>query len=366
VERVRLIYMDGSGSYGTSGNDDAAADAALLSKTVGRPVRVLWSRADELGWDPKGPPQVLDLRAGLDASGNVVAWESEVLVPANTAGLPGVPLLALDAAGIAQPQGISAGQMAGNADPPYGFPAITATARWLRTTPVRTSNLRAPGKIGNVFAVESFTDEVAAAAGVDPLAFRLRGLKAPRGIEVLERVAAAMGWQARPSPWVVDPRAPVLRRRGIAYCQYKQAENFVAIGAEVEVERASGVIRVVRMVCAHDCGLMINPDNVRAQVEGCVLQTLSRTLFEETVVEGGRVTSTDFASYPLLTFPDVPKLEIILLDRPHERPLGAGEAPAAPVAAAVGNAVFDATGVRLRVAPFTAGRVKAALAAAAT
>jgi nicotinate dehydrogenase subunit B len=364
VERVRLIYMDGSGSFGTSGNDDAAADAALLSQALRLPVRVQWSREDELAWDPKGPPQVLDMRAGLDAAGNVTAWETEVLVPANTAGLAGIPLLALDAAEIAQPQGLSSGQMAGNADPPYAFPAIKATARWLRTTPLRPSNLRAPGKIGNVFAVECFADELAAAAGADPLGVRLRGLRAPRGIEVMRGVAAAMGWQWRRSPGVIDARAAMLRGRGIAYCHYKQAENFVAMGAEVEVERATGMVRVTRIVCAHDCGLMINPDNVRAQVEGCILQTLSRTLFEETLFDASRVTSVDFDSYPLLRFPDVPKLDIILIDRPDERALGVGEASASPVAAAVGNAIFDATGLRLRTAPFTPARVKAAFASA--
>lgn len=366
VARVRLVYMDGSGSYGTSGNDDAAADAALISKLIGAPVRVQWSRADELAWDPKGPPQLLDLRAALDPAGNVTAWETDTYVPLNTQGLPGIPLLALDAAGIAQPQGMSSGQMAGNADPPYAFPAVRATAHWLKSTPLRTSNLRAPGKIGNVFAVECFTDELAHAAGADPVEFRLRWLKHPRAVAVMERVAAAMDWQPRPSPMPSLARADVLKGRGIAYCNYKQNENFIAMAMEVAVERATGAIRVARIVCAHDCGLMINPDTVRAQVEGCILQTLSRTLFEETLFDRSRVTSTDFASYPLLTFPDVPKLDIILIDRPRERPLGAGEAACAPVAAALGNAVFDAAGIRLRTAPFTPARVKAALQAAAS
>ena len=364
--KVRLIYMDGSGSYGTSGNDDAAADAALISKTIGAPVRVQWSRADELAWDPKGPPQVLDVRASLDPAGNVTAWETDAYVPVNTAGLPGIPMLALDAAGIAQPQGMSSGQMAGNADPPYGFPAIRATAHWLKSTPLRTSNLRAPGKIGNVFAVECFTDELAAAAGADPVEFRMRWLKHPRAVTVMERVAAAMNWQTRPSPGAIDANAALLKGRGIAYCNYKQNENFIAMGMEITLERASGAIRVTRVVCAHDCGLMINPDAVRAQVEGCIIQTISRTLFEETIFDKSRVTSTDFASYPLLTMPDVPRLDIILVDRPNERPLGAGEAACAPVAAAIGNAVFDAAGIRLRTVPFTPTRVKAALQSAAT
>jgi nicotinate dehydrogenase subunit B len=154
--------------------------------------------------------------------------------------------------------------------------------------------------------------------------------------------------------------------RGIAYVHYKQAETYVAMGVDAEVEQATGAVRVLKVACAHDCGLMINPDAVRAQVEGCILQTLSRTLFEEVTFDRSRVTSTDWASYPILTFPDVPKLDITLIDRRHERPLGVGEAAAAPVAAAVGNAIFDATGARLRRAPFTPARVKAALDQRAT
>ncbi len=360
--KLRVIYMDGSGSYGTNGNDDAAADAALLSRAAGAPVRVQWSRQDELGWDPKGPPHILDLTGALDAAGSLTAWESIAYLPMNTPGLPGIPLLAVDAAGLAQAQGRSAGLLAGNADPPYSIPAHRTLIRWLDDTPWRPSNLRAPGKIANVFAVESFTDELAAAAGIDPLQFRLARMKHPRGAEVLRRAGAAMDWQSRPSPQQPDSTAKTLRGRGIAYVHYKQAENFVAMAMQVAVDRSTGGIRVERVICAHDCGLMINPDTVRAQVEGCILQTLSRTLFEETTYTGGRVTSTDWASYPILTMPDVPKLDIILIDRPNERPLGAGEAAAAPVAAALANAVFDATGIRLRRAPLTPARLKAAMA----
>ena len=161
-------------------------------------------------------------------------------------------------------------------------------------------------------------------------------------------------------------REKILNGRGIAYVHYKQAENYVAMGMEVPVDTSTGAVRVLRVACAHDCGLMINPDAVRAQVEGCILQTLSRTLFEEVTFDRSRVTSTDWASYPILTFPDVPQLDIALIDRRHERPLGAGEAAAAAVAAAVGNAVFDAAGVRLRRTPLTPTRVKAALAQRAT
>jgi CO/xanthine dehydrogenase Mo-binding subunit len=273
-----------------------------------------------------------------------------------------VPLLAPEAAGIAQPAGRSAGQIQQNLDPPYAFPNVDALVHWLADTPFRTSPIRSPGKVANIFAVESFVDEIAALAGVDPVAFRLRHLTNPRGVEVIRRVAARMGWQSRPSPRPVDPAAAVLTGRGIAYVHYKHAENHVAMGMEVLVERASGRIRVTRVVCAHDCGLMINPDCVESQLEGNILQTLSRTLHEEIVFDRQRVTSVDWASYPILTFPEVPAIELELIQRLDERPLGVGEAASTPVPAALANAVFDATGVRLRTAPFRPERVRAALA----
>jgi CO/xanthine dehydrogenase Mo-binding subunit len=362
--RLRLIYMDGSGSYGSNGNDDVAFEAALLSRELRRPVRVQWMREDEQGWDPKGPPQLLDLRAALAADGTIAAWETVAMVPQNTPHRAGVPLLAAVAAGLDDGAGQSAGLTSLNSDPPYAIGNVRVDVRWLTTTPIRPSNLRAPGKIGNVFAVESFFDELAAAAGDDPLARRLRLLADPRGREVLERVGAMMDWQPRTAP--PDRSGKLLGGRGIAYVHYKQAENYVAMGVEAEVEPATGMVRVTRVACAHDCGLMINPDAVRAQVEGCILQTLSRTLFEEVTFDRSRVTSTNWATYPILTFPDVPKLDTALIERRHERPLGAGEAATAPVAAAVGNAIFDAAGIRLRRVPFTPARVKEALAQQAT
>jgi nicotinate dehydrogenase subunit B len=361
--KLRLVYMDGSGSYGTNGNDDVAFEAALLSRELGRPARVQWMREDEHAWDPKGPPQLLDLRAALNADGSIAAWETVAMPPVNTPNA-GIPLLAAVAAGLDDGQGSQSGFTAMNSDPPYAIENVHAEVRWLAATPLRVSNLRAPGKIGNVLAVESFFDELAAAVNADPLALRLRLLSDPRGREVLERVGEMMNWTPRVSPRERDNDR--LEGRGIAYVHYKQAENYVAMGVEASVERSTGAVRVLRVACAHDCGLMINPDAVHAQVEGCILQTLSRTLFEEVTFDRARVTSTDWSSYPILTFPDVPKLDIALIDRRHERPLGAGEAATAPVAAAVGNAIFDATGVRLRQAPFTPARVKKALEERAT
>ncbi len=361
-DRVRVIYLDGAGSYGPNGADDAAAEAGLLSKTLGKPVRVQWSRQEEHGLDPKGPAQLLELRAAVDADGGIAAWETQAWLPIATANLPNIPLLSLDAAGIPQTPGRSTGLIYQNVDPPYTMPNVNAVVHWIPDAPLRTSAIRAPGKVANTFAVESFVDEIAALARVDPVEFRLRRLTNPRGVEVLRRVTARMGWQPRPSPRRVDPKAAVLTGRGIAYIHYKHEETLVAMGMEVAVERATGRIRVTRVVCAQDCGLMINPDCVQSQLEGNIIQTLSRTLHEEIVYDRNGVTTVDWASYPILTFPEVPALEFELIQRLDQPPLGVGEAASTPVPAALGNAVFDATGVRLRTVPFRADRVKAALA----
>jgi len=361
-DRVRVIYLDGAGSYGPNGADDAAAEAALLSKTLGKPVRVQWTRQEEHGLDPKGPAQLLELRAAVDADGEVAAWETQAWLPIATANLPNIPLLSLDAAGIPQTPGRSTGLIYQNVDPPYTMPNVNAVVHWIPDAPLRTSAIRAPGKVANTFAVESFVDEIAALARVDPVEFRLRRLTNPRGLEVLRRLTARMGWQPRPSPRPVDPKAAVLTGRGIAYIHYKHEETLVAMGMEVAVERATGRIRVTRVVCAQDCGLMINPDCVQSQLEGNIIQTLSRTLHEEIVYDRNGVTTVDWASYPILTFPEMPALEFELIQRLDQPPLGVGEAASTPVPAALGNAVFDATGVRLRTVPFRADRVKAALA----
>ena len=361
-DKLRVIYLDGAGSYGTNGADDVAADALLLSQMLNRPVRVQWMRADEHGWDPKGPPQLLDLRAGIDTEGRIVAWETEMWLPVTVPGTR--PLLAADAAGLDQPHGQNAGLLSQNADPPYAAPNVHVVAHWLRESPLRLSNLRAPGKIANTFAVESFTDELAAAARVDALAWRLRGLSDSRALDVLQRVSGMIDWQSRPSPNPQAGQGNLRSGRGVAYVRYKQSENYVAMAMEVDVDRSTGQIHVRRVACAHDCGLVINPDALRNQIEGNILQTLSRTLHEEVKFDTARVTSVDWASYPILRFPEAPSVQVALLDRPALAPFGAGEAAAAPVAAALGNAVFDATGVRLRTVPMTPERVKAALAKA--
>jgi CO/xanthine dehydrogenase Mo-binding subunit len=366
-EKLRVVFLDGSGSYGTNGTDHVAADALLLSKTIGRPIRVQWMRQDEHGWDPKGPQQLLDVRASLDDAGRIVSWETDMWVP-NAA--PGArALLAAEAAKIPQEHGTGSGAITQNGDPPYTCDNVRVTAHLIKDTPLQLSNLRAPGKIANVFAVEAMTDELATAAGVDAVEFRLKRLSDPRAIDVITRTAAAFKWDTRPSPSPPARQRPsrslgagnLLVGRGFAYMRYKQMENYVAMAMEVAVNPATGQIQVRRVTAAHDCGLIVNPDGLRNQVEGCIVQTLSRALHEEVTFDHSRVTSIDWASYPILRFPEAPVVDVILIDRPNEPLVGAGEAATAPVAAALANAVFDATGVRLRTAPFTSARVKAAL-----
>lgn len=356
VDKVRLVYLDGSGCYGMNGHDDAAADAALLARATGRPVRVAWSRDDELGWDPKGPPQLIAVRGAMGPGGMLAAWSTEMWLPKATPGLPNVPLLAADAAGIGQPQGLVTGLIAQNGDPPYFVPDLEVKVHWLAEAPLRPSNIRAPGKVANVFAVESHFDELCAGAGLDPLVARLVGLRDMRGVAVLSKAASMLAWAPRPMP---NPRADGTGR-GLAYVHYKHSETYVGMAMEVAVDRETGRIQVGRVACAHDCGLVINPDGLKAQIEGCILQTLSRALLEEVTFDRARVTSTDQSTYPILGFGAVPEIAIELIDRPDQPPMGGGEAAATPVPAALANAVFDATGIRLRAAPFTPERVLAA------
>ncbi|HKP65014.1 MAG TPA: molybdopterin cofactor-binding domain-containing protein [Casimicrobiaceae bacterium] len=356
-DAVRIVYLDGAGCYGMNGHDDAAADAALLSKAVGRPVRVQWSRQDEHGFDPKAPPQLLSLEGSVAEDGRIDAWRTQMWIPKATASLPNMPLLAIDAAGIAQTPGITMGLISQNGDPPYAAPHQEVVVHWLKGAPLRPSNFRAPGKVANCFAVESFTDMLAAAAQRDPVEFRLRGLADPRGIEVIRRAAALIKWQPRDA----GASRTSGSGRGFAYIHYKHNESYVAIAMDVDVDKSTGAIRVRRVACAHDCGLVINPAALTAQIEGNILQTLSRTLMEEVAFDRSRVTSVDWASYPILRFPEAPEVLVDIVDRPREPPLGAGEAAATPVPAALANAVFDAVGVRLTSVPFTRDRVRAAV-----
>ncbi len=366
ADNVRCIYVEGSGCYGRNGHEDAAADAELLAKAVARPVRVQRSRADEHGWDPKGPPTLIDLRAAVDGAGAVTAWESEFFIPQQTAGSFNVPLVAATLAGMPAGEDIAPGNIFQNSAVPYKFANVKTVCRRLASTPFRPSWIRTPGRMQNTYANECFIDELAAAANADPVEFRLKYLDPndKRGIEVLNRAATLAKWDKRPSPRR-HQQGDVAVGRGVAYCKYELARTYIAAVAEVEVKRSTGDIRVRRFYLAHDCGQIINPDGLKNQLDGNVIQTLSRTLIEELKYDRSAVTSLDWASYPILRFPQVPELIYDLIDRPNERPWGAGEPSAAVVPAAISNAVFDAIGVRLRSVPFTPDKVLAATKGAA-
>jgi nicotinate dehydrogenase subunit B len=320
-----------------------------------------WSRADEHGWDPKGPPTLIDLRAGIDASSHIAAWVGEFFIPEQRpASQLIVPLLTATLAGLPDGSEVGTGGIAGNSNIPYKFPNIKTTCHRLESTPLRPSWIRSPGRMQNTFANECFIDELAALAKTDPVEFRLKHLDDARGIEVLKRAAALAKWDTRVSP---KPKqsGDVLIGRGVAYCKYELVRTYVAAIAEVELTVQPGAIRVTKFFIAHDCGQIINPDGLKNQIDGSTIQTISRTLMEEVKFDRSAVTSLDWASYPILTFPEIPEIAYDLIDRPTEPPWGGGEPSAAVVPSAISNAVFDAAGVRLRSVPFTPDKVKAAL-----
>jgi CO/xanthine dehydrogenase Mo-binding subunit len=358
-DKLRVVFLDGSGSYGTNGGDHVAADALLLSKTIGQPVRVQWMRHDEHGWDPKGPQQLLDVRAALDTDGRIVAWETEMWVP-NAA--PGArALLSAEAAGLQQEHGTGSGAITQNGEPPYAVDNVRVVAHLIKT---RRYSSRTCARLERSPTSSRSKDS--------PTKSRLPSASMPWNsacnacqIRAPSRRSLGRGSVQMGRPAVTQSARPARKRlvgRGIAYMRYKQMENYVAMAMEVAVNPTTGQIQVRRVTCSHDCGLVVNPDGLRNQVEGCIVQTLSRALHEEVKFDRSRVTSVDWTTYPILRFPEAPAVDVILIDRPNEPLVGAGEAATAPVAAALANAVFDATGVRLRTVPFTPARVKAALA----
>ena len=378
-DRVRVIWMEGPQLYGRTAADDAGFEAAFLAKELGRPVRIQWMRHEESAWDTKGPAFAINMRGGLDAQGNLIALEYK----ARSADYNHVGYNEPDTVLIAQLMGMRPAKPAsGGAEPPsemYEIPnrrRITEVVRlplvW--ETPLRVGNLRDPNGPQSTFASESFIDELAAAAKADPVEFRLRMLAADsddnlfrrtRSIAVIKAVAAAYGWDSRPSPKPLDT-GTILTGRGISYA-YRQ-RTVVAEIAELEVNRKTGRVWVKRLVCAHDCGLVINPEGLRNTIQGNMLHGLSRTLYEEVQFDTEKVTSVDWDSYPTLTHADAPaKIDIVLVNgdpnpnRSDLPPYGAGEAACKPTGAAVANAIYDATGVRIRRIPFREKRVLAAL-----
>jgi nicotinate dehydrogenase subunit B len=356
---VRIIYVEGAGCYGRNGHEDAAGDAVLLSRAVGAPVRVQWMREQEHGGAPMGPAQVVDVQA-MVAGGRIHAWRCESWLTEQPQQLPPVHLPAFRAVGAAQVESSFSGYIHANQQPGYAIPHQQVVAHRSARRPVRTSWIRGPGRVINVFAVESVMDQLARAGGVDPLEFRLAHAPDERSKAVMRRVAALAKWREPAAASTPGAEGTLAQGRGFAYSRYSNNSTYVAMVADVTVDRATGVVRLLRMFASHDCGFMVNPDGVRNQVEGSIVQTASRGLYEEMAFDGSRVTSTDWASYPIMRFADSPEMVIDLVPS-SEPPMGAGEASTAPVVAAIANAIFDAVGVRLMQAPFTPPRVLAAL-----
>jgi CO/xanthine dehydrogenase Mo-binding subunit len=361
VENVHLIHVEGAGCYGQNGSDDAAADAVTLAQAAGRPVRVQWTREDEFLWEPKSPAMVMEVHGGLDSRGDVIAWDYHVWSPshARRPRFAGQLLASQLISGQPAPQPRFSFGAERNAPTNYSFPTQRVTVHYVPDSFLRVSSFRSLGGSMNTFANESFIDDLAAAAGSDPVDYRLRYLADPRERAVLIAAAQKAGWDPRPAP--VANGTDLAEGRGAAFARYENDQAIAACIAEVQVEKSTGVVRVKRIVVAHDCGLIINPDGVKNQIEGNVVQSLSRALKEEVGFDERRITSLDWQTYPILTFSEVPEIEIVLIDRPDQPAIGAGEPSTVTTAAAVANAIFDATGVRLRQIPFTPERVRAAL-----
>jgi nicotinate dehydrogenase subunit B len=362
---VRCIHVEGSGCYGHNGADDVALDAALLARGVpGRPVRLQWMRDDEFAWEPYGAAMVMEAKAALDGNGRIVDWEYELwsnthsMRPQSTKGANVLAAWYLDEPQRSgPPQGIPqpAGGGDRNSTPLYEFPNQRVLHHFITDMPIRVSALRTLGAYANVFAIESFMDELAAAAGTDPVAFRLAHMKDARARAVIEAVAKKSGWKE-------GEKGNGTRGRGIGFAKYKNLACYVAVVAEVEIDRATGIVRVPRTYAATDAGLVINPDGLVAQIEGGIVQSASWTLKEQVRFDPSGITSRDWASYPILTMREAPKVEVEVINRPNERPLGAGEGSQGPAVAAIANAFAAATGKRIRDLPMSPDRVKAALA----
>jgi nicotinate dehydrogenase subunit B len=365
AKNVRVLYREGSGCYGRLSTDDVPEDAAIMSRAVGKPVRVQWMREDEHAWEPKGPQQLITVRAGVDAQGKLVAWDYvDRSFPWTTSG---TPLLASQQLGIKSTGPGNSNGTGGGGDI-YTFDhqkVVASLIPWVQPdpTPLRTSNLRAPGELARTFATESFIDEIASDLGVDPVQFRLRYLNGDvRPTDALRAAAKQAAWpmegkgRPAPAPTVTGTKAT---GRGVAVAN--RANTITSAVAEVEVDKTTGKVTVKRVVLAHDCGLIVNPDGLKNQIEGNIIQGVSRTLMEQVQFDASGIKSLDWNSHPIITYADIPQIDIVLIPRPELGPLGGGEPSISPVPGAIANAIFDAVGVRLREVPFTPKRVLSAL-----
>jgi CO/xanthine dehydrogenase Mo-binding subunit len=364
LDKVRVIWTAGPGSYGRNDADDAAMDAAVMAKAVGRPVRVQYMRDQGTGWDPKGPASIHKARAALDASGKVIAYDflskGFSRVDVDTNGSKPYDTLAGQTLGVALKSGDGFGVPAES----YAFDNKRLAWETIpplldRASPLRNSHLRDPVGPQIHFASESFIDELAAAAKADPIEFRLRHIKEARDVALIKAVAAKANWETRPSPRK-DQTGNMVSGRGIAYSQRNGTR--VAIIAEVDIDRSTGKIFARKFTVAHDCGQLINPDGLVKCIEGNIVQGVSRTLWEEVTFDHKTVTSVDWITYPILDITETPaEVNVVLINHPEIPSSGAGEPSIRPVAAAIANAIFDASGVRIRRVPFSPEHVKAAL-----
>jgi CO/xanthine dehydrogenase Mo-binding subunit len=364
-DRVDCIHMEGSGCYGHNAADDAAADAAILARALpGRPVRVQWMREDEHGWEPFGSAMVTLARATLDGRGRISGWDYEVWSMPHSSRPDGSAANLMPAwylpAKFGPPQGqqvpLPSGGGDRNAIPTYAFPNTHIVDHFIPEMPVRVSALRSLGGFLNVFSIESFMDELARAAKVDPVEFRLRHLTDPRATDAVRLAAEKFGWQG----WKRMPG----RGRGFAYVRYETTAAYCAIALEVTADRDSGQVRLVRAVAAVDSGEAVNPDGIRNQIEGAIMQSASWTLYEEVGFSRTEIVTRDWGSYPILRFDAVPdSIDVHVITRPGQPFLGTGEAGQGPTAAAIANAIADATGVRLRQLPLTAAKLRAGMLA---
>jgi nicotinate dehydrogenase subunit B len=362
-EQVRCIHVQASGCYGHNGADDVAGDAALIARAVpGRPIRVQWMREQEHTNEPFGAAMIAEVDGALDAEGAIVDWNFDVWsnthnrrpnvggLMLQNAALPD-PLPVPPPAPIPMPEG--GGER--NSNPIYAFPNARVTSHFIPEMPLRVSALRSLGAYLNIFAIESFIDELARAAAADPVAFRLRHLTDDRAKAVVETAAAKFGWN--------DPGAREQGvGRGFAFARYKNLGAYCAIALTLRIERETGQVRLGRVVAAVDSGQPINPDGIRNQIEGAILQSASWTLYESVRFDRNRILSADWSGYPIMRFPAVPEsIEVHILPQPDKPFLGTGEAGQGPAAAAIANAIDDAVGVRLRDLPLSAPKIKAAI-----
>src|SRR5580698_9446739 len=363
LPNVHLIHVEGSGCYGHNGADDAAADAALIARELpGVPVRVQWMREQEHGWEPYGPAMVTKLKASLDDSGAIADWNFEVW--SNTHSMrPGGAGSLLAAQHMSQPFAVPApkslplpeGGGDRNAIPIYTFPNAHVVHHFIPAMPLRISAMRALGAYHNVFSIESFMDELAHAAEVDPVEFRLKHLADQRGRDVINKAAEGFGWTK-------GQKAPRGRGYGFAFARYKNLAAYCAIATEVEVNNETGRPRLVRAVAAVDSGQVVNPDGLTNQIEGAIVQSMSWTLYEAVTFDDTRITSIDWQTYPILRFAAAPdSIDVHIINRPGQPFLGSGETGQGPAAASIANAIANATGKRLRNLPLTRKRIKDAI-----